>query len=412
MINTSLLLLVLFFSSTNSSIIFCSEDETSISASEDDDRRFDTITREHENEAINLFTSDPYGANSQEIGFLDDDKTYSENFKHALVDLKNHAYKNQKQIEKYTQRIKNCLSIDRYYHKLHKEKLQQKPTSPLLVDQLIEYGEDKHSPYKPFVQGKNYLFYTPLAIACDIGHTYMVKQFLDAKANPNKRSMNAHDYFLIKHLIDNKMISIEGIAEIDAHYYPAIQSQLEASKSLHIKKFKDEGVWFSQQDAPLHIVCESDIYGTHDYYRAIGNIKLLLQKRANVNLQGKNGDTPLHRAAKSNFYKFKENKTFAIQATTMLLAAKASPLVRNDDGDSAIDLARKTNKPEVVRLLNDSLKMKPQKLDEFAQKLETHLKLKAQRIKMIQELAPKPTNPNKYKGQFNRVVSEIKRSKE
>ena len=92
-------------------------------------------------------------------------------------------------------------------------------------------------------------------------------------------------------------------------------------------------------------------------------LKLLLQANPDVNVQGAREETALHRIAQSSWktpsmIETPIVETFMIQATKMLLAAGADPLIKDNKGFDVIKRAKDKRKFKMVELLNEALQIK------------------------------------------------------
>jgi ankyrin repeat protein len=85
-------------------------------------------------------------------------------------------------------------------------------------------------------------------------------------------------------------------------------------------------------DSPLHIAARKG---------ELGDVRVLINHGADVNLIGDLGNTPLHQAA------------MAGKATVVLALLKhgANPLLRNEFSQTALDMARLGNHADVVKVL-------------------------------------------------------------
>lgn len=81
---------------------------------------------------------------------------------------------------------------------------------------------------------------------------------------------------------------------------------------------------------------------------AEGIVNLLIEKRADVNHKAKNGDTPLLRAAEFARSAFTEREhQVALRIVRVLLEHGADPTVRNNDGETVLQIASEATSPIV-----------------------------------------------------------------
>jgi len=312
-----LLLFMLFFASINPSIVFCSEDEN------DNENNYNeilnNIINDDEDKILQQWLKQRFKnchppksnnfVNPYEIGVLDEGCNLQKSFYEALNGLRESLYCNRRRHEQSIKQITNGLAIEQFYRNQYQTNHRNEPLPNSASHQLVKY---RSSPCYP------------LSIVSELGFPYLVKKFLDAGADPNKRNPD-----------DN---------------------------------------------TPLHALCDSsDAKGSWNYNLCI---HLLLQAGADCNSQGKHGRTPLGLIIIE-----KRKEKVLSQLVNRLLAAGADPLIKDNEGYNAISIAKLVKDKKVYKLLNDSLRMKLSKHLEFKEKLEPHLKLKVQRIQEIQEEA-------------------------
>src|SRR3990167_2025436 len=106
-------------------VIHCSQ------ITKDDEIRFQTITREHEDEIFEFLLAQEL-ENNLELGLADETKSLSENFKDSLAFPKDSwEHINERQMKLMV----NCLAKEKYWRKKHQSCYPNNPLPDLLANQ-------------------------------------------------------------------------------------------------------------------------------------------------------------------------------------------------------------------------------------------------------------------------------------
>jgi ankyrin repeat protein len=195
-----------------------------------------------------------------------------------------------------------------------------------------------------------------LANAVEKRNTADARELLNAGASPNSSYGNAPMIFHAS--AANLRLLLQRGANIDvqnakgytllnllcATHYPLYQEKDHTERiRFLIENDADPNIPDNEGDTPLHLLCSVSM----DPEMA----RLLLQHGANVNQQNNKGETPLHYLA--------ENVNLADDLTLpyreciqALLDVGVDPLIKNEDGRTASELAEVRGMPfEVIRML-------------------------------------------------------------
>jgi ankyrin repeat protein len=191
---------------------------------------------------------------------------------------------------------------------------------------------------------------TPLSLATAYGTLKSLGLLLSNKADVRIRDKEGNSLLHIAALHGN----IEKVQEI-LKYDPDINTKNGAGDSplfTAVKRYENEPVIACLIDSGAHIAVVDSTGKGVLHVANNSNIKFLVQKGADVNLQDRDGNTPLHKV----FFELLEYKVFypfMKETISFFLAAGANPDIKNKQRKSPMDLAVESGVEEAIDLLNN-----------------------------------------------------------
>ncbi|VDI45105.1 Hypothetical predicted protein [Mytilus galloprovincialis] len=208
---------------------------------------------------------------------------------------------------------------------------------------------------------------SPLYVACEGGHAHTVDLLLQNNADVNqcdedgksplseacKKGYKDTVKLLLQYNVDVNQCDECGITPL----YIACHEGYKETVELLLKKIDDVNQCDNYGQSPLFVACGR-------VHRNI--VELLLQKNADVNQCDIDGESPLHAVCsynyQSNFMLCKVEKGLLskrrIATVKLLLAWEADFTLRNTNGQTPLDIARKSKLVELVNLLEENLQLK------------------------------------------------------
>ena len=191
---------------------------------------------------------------------------------------------------------------------------------------------------------------SPLSVATFYGTPRSLGLLLSKGADKGIRYKNSNSLLHISAMRRN----VEKVQEI-LNYQPDLESKNSAGDTplfSAVKKYENEAVISYLLDNGAQIAAVDSTGKGVLHIANFSNIKLLVQKGANVNMQDGDGNTPLHKVF-MDLLRYKTFYPFMKETTKLLLAAGANPNIKNKQGKSAMDLAVESGVEEAIDLLKN-----------------------------------------------------------
>ncbi|MHC4205616.1 MAG: ankyrin repeat domain-containing protein [Planctomycetota bacterium] len=191
---------------------------------------------------------------------------------------------------------------------------------------------------------------SPLSLATVYGTSKSLGLLLSNKADGRIRDKEGNTLLHVAALHGN----IEKVQEI-LKYEPDIEIKNSAGNTpllSAVKRFENEAVIGCLLDNGAHIATVDSTGKGVIHVANNSNIKFLLQKGADVNLQDRDGNTPLHNVL-LGLLEYKVFYPFMKENTNLFLAAGADPDIKNKQGKSPMDLAEESGVEEAIDLLKN-----------------------------------------------------------
>lgn len=191
---------------------------------------------------------------------------------------------------------------------------------------------------------------SPLSLATVYGTPKSLELLLSKKADARIKNKEGNTLLHVAALRGN----IEIVREI-LRYEPDMEIKNGAGNTpllTAVKRYENEAVIGCLLDNGAHIAAVDSTGRGILHVANNSNIKYLVQKGADVNLQDRDGNTPLHRVC-SELLQHKTFYPFLKENTNLFLAAGADPDITNNQGKSPLDLAVESGVEEAVDLLKN-----------------------------------------------------------
>jgi ankyrin repeat protein len=191
---------------------------------------------------------------------------------------------------------------------------------------------------------------SPLSLATVYGTPKSLELLLSKKADVRIRDKEGNTLLHVAALRGN----IEKVQEI-LKYEPDIEMKNGAGNTpllSAVKRYENEAVIGCLLDNGAHIAAVDSTGKGILHVANNSNVKYLVQKGADVNLQDRDGNTPLHKVF-LDLLLYKTFYPFMKENANLYLAAGADPDIKNKQGKSPMDLAVESGVEEAVDFLKN-----------------------------------------------------------
>ena len=189
---------------------------------------------------------------------------------------------------------------------------------------------------------------SPLSMATVYGTPRALSLLLSMKADSGIREKDGNTLLHVSAMRGN----IEKVQEI-LKYEPDIESKNTAGDTpllSAVKKFENEAIISCLCDNGARIAAIDSTGRGVLHIANHSNIKVLIQKGADVNLQDRDGNTPLHKVF-LDLIMYKRFYPFMGENISLFIAAGADQDIKNKDGKKAMELAVESGVQEAVDFL-------------------------------------------------------------